>query len=276
MSRPSADRERLGQTFDRASELYQHARPDYPSALIDRLIEVTELRPGDRLLEVGCATGKATLPLAQRGFQITCIEPGPALAATARRNLVGFDGVKIEEIRFEDWAPGPEPFDLVFAATSWHWVDPRVRYAKAAEALTPRGHLAFWGAQHVIPYDGDPFFAEIQEIYDEIGEGLPPDTTVPGPGELSHQRSEIEASGLFEVADITQFDWETTYDADGYIDLLNTFSGHIAMRDRQRERLYGEIRRRLAERPNGQLRRHWGGVLHIARRLRGRAGVRER
>lgn len=92
MSRPSADRERLGQTFDRASGLYQRARRDYPPALIDRLIEVTELRPGGRLLEVGCATGKATLPLAQRGFQITGVEPGPALAATARRNLAGFDG----------------------------------------------------------------------------------------------------------------------------------------------------------------------------------------
>jgi hypothetical protein len=55
------------------------------------------------------------------------------------------------------------------------------------------------------------------------------------------------------------------YDADGYIDLLNTFSGHIAMHDWQRDRLYGEIRRRLAARPDGRLRRHWGGVLHVAR-----------
>ncbi len=197
----------------------------------------------------------------------------PGSRGHSARNLAGFDAVKIEEIRFEDWAPGPEPFDLVFAATSWHWVDPRVRYAKAAEALRPRGYLAVWGAQHVIPYDGDPFFAQIQEIYDEIGEGLPPDAPLPRPGELSDQRSEIEASGLFEVVDITQFDWETTYDADGYIDLLNTFSGHIAMRDWQRDRLYTEIRRRLGERPDGQLRRHWGGVLHIARRLSRRPGV---
>ena len=30
----------------------------------------------------------------------------------------------------------------------------------------------------------------------------------------------------------------------------------------QRDRLYGEIRRRLAERPGGRLRRGWGAVLH--------------
>jgi hypothetical protein len=33
-----------------------------------------------------------------------------------------------------------------------------------------------------------------------------------------------------------------------------------------RDRLYGEIRRRLAERPDGRLRRHWGAALHVARR----------
>jgi hypothetical protein len=54
---------------------------------------------------------------------------------------------------------------------------------------------------------------------------------------LADDRDEIEASELFEVVEITQYDWETVYDAQGYIDLLNTFSGHIAMRDWQRDRL---------------------------------------
>jgi SAM-dependent methyltransferase len=259
------DRERLGETFDRASDLYQRARPEYPTALFERLLAVTGLRRGARLLEVGCATGKATLPLARRGFRITCVEPGGALAAAARRTLAGFE-VEVAESRFEDWSPRGEQFDLVFAATAWKWVDHEVRYRKAANALRAGGYLAFWSAGHVIPDDGDPFFVEIQEVYDEIGEGLPPGTPLPRPGELDDQRAEIEASGLFEVLDITQFDWETVYDADGYIDLLNTFSGHIAMEDWQRERLYGEIRRRLAQRPDGRLRRHWGGVLHIAQR----------
>jgi hypothetical protein len=38
------------------------------------------------------------------------------------------------------------------------------------------------------------------------------------------------------------------------------------MEDWQRDRLYDEVRRRLATRPDGLLRRHWGCVLHIARR----------
>ena len=259
------ERERLSRTFDQADKLYQRARPDYPPELYERLLSITRLPPAARLLEIGCATGKATLPLARRGFRLTCLEPGPALAAAARANLAGFE-VEVIQTRFEDWAPTGQQFALVFAATSWHWVDPDVRYRLAAEALEPGGHLATWGAGHVIPYDGDPFFVEIQDIYDEIGESLPPDAPLPRPQELDDDRDEIEASGLFHVVDIAQFDWEIIYDAEGYIDLLNTFSGHIAMQDWQRDRLYGEIRRRLAQRPEGQLRRHWGGVLHIARR----------
>jgi SAM-dependent methyltransferase len=258
------DRERLAATFEHAAAVYQRVRPDYPRDLYDRLLQVTRLSSGARLLEVGCATGKATLPLAQRGFRITCVEPGAALAAAARMNLAGFD-VEVVQARFEDWTPGGDPFALVFAATAWHWVDPTVRYHKAAEALEPGGYLAVWAAGHVIPYDGDPFFEELQDVYDEIGESLPPDATLPRPQELVDDRAEIEGSGLFEVIDITQYDWETVYDAERYIDLLNTFSGHIAMQDWQRERLYGEIRRRLRGRRDGLLRRHWGGVLHIAR-----------
>ena len=48
-----------------------------------------------------------------------------------------------------------------------------MRYRKAADMLKPDGFLALWGAGHVIPYVGDPFFEELQEIYDEIGESLP-------------------------------------------------------------------------------------------------------
>jgi hypothetical protein len=47
---------------------------------------------------------------------------------------------------------------------------------------------------------------------------------------------------------------------------LGAFSGHIAMADWQRERLYTEIRLRLRRRPGGAVRGHWGAVLHIARR----------
>ena len=63
MTSSDAERELLRETFDRASDLYPRVRPDDPPELFDRLLEVTQLRRGARLLEISCATGKATLPL---------------------------------------------------------------------------------------------------------------------------------------------------------------------------------------------------------------------
>jgi SAM-dependent methyltransferase len=177
----TGDRERLRATFDSAADGYQQARPDYPDALYDALIGTAQLRSGDRLLEVGAGTGKATLPLARRGFRITCVE--------------------------------------------------------------------------------------LQEVYEEIGEGLPEGAAYLQPSELPDEREEIERSGLFGDVVVRHFDWEVAYDADGYLRLLDTFSGHIAMKPWQRDRLHSEIRHRLGERADGHLRRGWGAVLHVARRL---------
>jgi SAM-dependent methyltransferase len=260
------ERTTLAGTFDSAAEVYQEARPQYPERLFDRLVSVTGLQPGDRVLEVGAGPGKATLPLARRGLRITALEPGPALAARARRDLAGYP-VEVVEARLEDWDGEPSAYAAVIAATSWHWVDPEVRYLAAARALQPGGHLAIWSATHVFPAGGDPFFDEIQEVYDAIGEGLPPGAPHPAPGELPDQSEEIEASGLFDVVAVEHLDWTVDYDAEGYIRLLSTFSGHIAMPRDRRERLFTEIQHRLARRPSGLVRRGWGTVLNIARRL---------
>jgi hypothetical protein len=103
-------------------------------------------------------------------------------------------------------------------------------------------------------------------VYDEIDEGVPPGTDFPTPKNLPDHREEIEATGLFTDVAVRHFDWEITYTAEEYIRLLDTFSNHIAMAQWQRDRLYGEIRRRLAARPDGTLRRHWGVVLNVAQR----------
>lgn len=220
--------------------------------------------PPHRLLEVGCGTGIATIPFAHKGFDITCLEPGAALAAEARKNLTAFK-VQVVNSSFEDWQRSHvQPFELVYSATAWHWIDPEVRYQLAANALRPGGYLAFWSALHIFPDDGDAFFKDIQPVYEEIGEHLPADARWPRPGELQDQTTEVVSSGHFDMVLVRHYDWETEMDAEAYINLLNTFSGHIAMADWQRARLYAEIRERINQRKDPVVRRHWGCVLHIA------------
>ncbi|MGH3302411.1 MAG: class I SAM-dependent methyltransferase [Streptosporangiaceae bacterium] len=260
-------RDRLKVTFESRADEYHAARPDYPDELYDALVAAAGLRPRARLLEVGCGTGKATIPLAARGFEITALELGPRLAAAARANLARYDRVRVVQLPFEEWRPpAGEQFDLVYAATAWHWVDPAVGYDLAWHCLRPGGQLAVWTAQHVLPDDGDPFFLEIQDVYDEIGSSRPSDDYFPQPGSLPTDRVAIEASGLFTVTLEQEFIWARRYTAGQYIELLDTFSSHIDMAPWQRDRLYGEITRRLAARPDGTVRRHWGAVLQLAGR----------
>jgi SAM-dependent methyltransferase len=257
----------LRATFNTVAAQYQHARPDYPDELYADLLAMTGVRPPARLLEVGCGPGKATLPLARRGFRITAIELGDALAAEARRNLAGFPAVSVITSSFEEWEPPNAPFDLVYAATAWHWMDPEARYEKAAALLPSGRHLAIWGAEHAFPADFDPLFTQIRDVYEEIGEH----DDDPWPPPLPEDRpdptaAELESSGHFEVVGTRRHVWARRYTAAAYIALLDTFSGHIAMEPAKRDHLYRAITRLLAERPDGRLTRHWLAVLTIGRR----------
>jgi SAM-dependent methyltransferase len=262
-------RERLRSTFDTVASLYQKARPDYPADLYSDLLAISGIEPPAHLLEVGCGPGKATLPLARMGFRITAVELGDALAAEARHHLAEFADVSVTTSSFEGWEPPTGVlFDLVYAATAWKWVDPEVKYAKAAALLAEGGHLAVWNADHPLPAGFDPFFTEIQKVYEEIGEGHdgpwppPPPEDQPDP-----TAAEFESSGHFAVIGTRLYVWALRYTADEYIALLDTFSGHIAMEPAKREHLYQGIRRLLATRPDGQLTRHWSAALTIGRRL---------
>ena len=261
----SEARERLRSTFDAVADVYDAVRPSYPDELFDDLVELAALEPSARLLEIGCGTGQATRPMLERGYSVVCIELGPQLAEHARRTLAG-SPVDVLVASFEDWDGDPGAFDLVYAATAWHWLDPVARYEKAHRLLCTGGHLAFWSALHAFPDGFDPFFSEIQDVYEAIGESHGERWPPAPPDEISDMAVEIEASGLFEDVEVRRYVWERSYTADEYVALLNTFSGHITMEKAKREHLYNEIRRRIGLRRDGRVLRHWYAILHVARR----------
>jgi len=267
---PDIDRPRSdGLAFDRVAALYDQVRPDYPAELYADLAELTGLRPGARLLEVGSGTGKATAAMAGRGHQIVCLEPGAAMIEIARARQAA-QGVSASEVRFanttfENWDPDGSTFDLVYAATSWHWVDPSVGYPKAAALLAPRGSLAIWYSEHGFPEGFDPFFTEIQDVYDRLTGPTSHPWPPPRPDEAPDLSAEIEASGCFGQVAVRRYLWERDYTAEEFIALHSTFSSHLTMDPATRQALYAEMRARIARRPGGTVTRHWLAILNVAR-----------
>jgi SAM-dependent methyltransferase len=262
----AATRIRRAHTFDEIAELYDRGRREPPDHIFDDLFAQAGLDPSSaRILEIGCGTGQATLPLARRGCRIVCVEMGANLARIARRNLTGFPQVRVDTSRFEDWEPGSLSFDIVFAATSWHWLDPRLRYAKAAQVLRPAGILAFTTGSHVFPPGFDPFFAEMQNCYKAIGEARmegPP----PAPEEVRDAREEIEQSGYFENVRVTRRTWVDEFTADEYVAMMSTASDHRLMQPAKRDQLFAEMRRLIHTRPGGRIRKHNLTILHLAQK----------
>lgn len=72
----SGQRHGLCAVFDEAAEVYDRTRPVCPSQMFDDLVSRAGLAPGDRVVEVGCGTGQATVPLAERGPAVTAVELG--------------------------------------------------------------------------------------------------------------------------------------------------------------------------------------------------------
>jgi SAM-dependent methyltransferase len=244
-------------TFDEVAELYDRARPTYPDELFDDLVELAGLQPGSRVVEVGCGTGKATIPLAERGLDVTCVELGESLAAVARRKL---PGVEIVVDDFETWIPPRGGFDALVSFTAYHWIERELRYTKAAEVLRAGGAMAIAMIHHVLPPDADPFFLEAQADYAAVGKGGTP----PGPPEdVETFADEMNASGLFRVVAERRYLWDVEYTANEYVDVISTYSVNIAMDAPSRERLFDLLRARIGSRT---IRKTYLTTLDIARR----------
>jgi SAM-dependent methyltransferase len=243
---PDTDRLRRRASFDSAAELYEMARPAYPEELFDDLVALTGLHAGSSILEVGSGTGKATLPLAQRGFSILGIELGEHLAALARAKLADYPQVQVEVDNFETW-PAPEGcFDIAVSASAWHWIDPAIGYPKVARALRPRGFFALmWnrqqrsgtiGQQNTSQSSEDSdqentskaFSQALQEVIQQAAPGLAGNRLErAGAGHQQFRRDGLlAASEFFETPVVRSYAWEATYDAASYLRLLDSYSSY--------------------------------------------------
>jgi SAM-dependent methyltransferase len=257
------DREMLRTTFGQDAELYDRCRPGYPPPLFTDLAVLAALGPRARVLEIGCGTGQATLPLAQLGCTVVAMDLSPDMAAIARHNLAQFPNVTVVASAFEDWQPSNGTFDAVLSATAFHWLDPEIRMIKAAELLRPGGALGIISTHHIAG-GTDAFFADAQRCYERFDPGTPPDMRLTTDDESPEEAAEFDRSARFGRVEFRRYPWQQTYTAPEYLDLLMTYSGHRAMEPQARSDLFACITHLIDDVYNGQIIKQYRTRLTIA------------
>jgi SAM-dependent methyltransferase len=192
------------------------------------------------------------------------VELGAELAAVARRNLARFPQVQVVTAAFEDWPLPAEPFDVVLAATAFHWIDPVVRVTKAADALRPGGALATVATHHVAGGDV-AFFAEAQDCYERWDPDTPPGgVRLPTAAEVPTASDELDRSGRFGPVEFRRYAWEQSYSTASYLELLLTYSGHRALEPTAQAKLLDCIASLIDTRYGGRISKRYLTELRIA------------
>jgi arsenite methyltransferase len=129
------DSSRLAETYDRLSDSQFEGG--------QRLVERLGLKKGDRVLDVGCGTGRLARWIAERvGSEggVVGIDPLAERIAIARAHA---DGISFEIGQAEDLgAFAPESFDAVCMSAVFHWVTDKPKaLAEVRRVLRPGGRL---------------------------------------------------------------------------------------------------------------------------------------
>lgn len=258
-----AERLLLRATFNEGAARYDDVRPAAPPEALDDLVELARLDPGASLLEIGCGTGQATLPLAERGFSILAVELGENLAEIARRNLAAFPGVEIVTSSFEEWDADGRRFDAVVAFNSFHWVDPAIRFAKPASVLRPGGALGVYGTTWAVHDDADPVWLSLQEDYAALVDDPRPRIRL---DELRDRSAEFTEEGHFASAVRRLYRREIAYTTEEYIALHTTFSWCQRLPADVRDELFDRIARKI-DAAGGIVRPTAASVVYVASTL---------
>ena len=288
-----AGRLRRRRAFNDVADLYDKARPGYPEALFDDLVTLSGVGPGARVLEIGCGTGQATLPLASRGYRVLGLEIGENLATMVRSKLSNYPQTRVLTSSFEDWPLEEGTFDLVVSATAFHWADPETRFRKSAGALRDGGSLALMWNYHEPDGSSEGFPKALGHLYRRVApelsgrrsRRLPRRLTKAlsqirwraGPGLARKRRPQrldkdpdkvgaIEESGFFERPEVRVYRFGISYNAESYLWLLETYTRYMALDDVTKRRLFSAVTRLIEEDYGGRVVQGYRSEFYVARR----------
>lgn len=252
--------------FDRVVGEYG-ARPGYPPEVFDVLQDRCGLGPGSEVLEVGPGTGQVTVPLAERGMEITAVELGAAMGERLRDLTAGWP-VRVVVQAFEETDVADSSFDAVVSGTAFHWVEPVVGYTKAARALRNGGWIALWWTLFDQPDRPDGFFGELESLLGRVA----PDVLalLGGPAgycrDVEARQREFSAVGEFGPVEVIAFAWDYSHTPIQLRRLFATYSPVMALPDERRDRLLDQIEALAENGGRAAITRNYTTTMYLAQR----------
>ena len=260
--------------FDEIVLNYDKVRPEYPVALFEEIMKYSGPGEGTKALEIGAGTGKATIPFLNAGYSVTAVELGAKMADFMVERFHGNDRFKVITGTFEDALVEEDRYDLVYAASAFHWVDAETGCPKIYRILKSRGAIALF-RYNLVPAVGEELYEEIQESYEKFyysyyksSQRL---TKISKdqywePWKI-HQGFGFESLEKYGFMDISKslYDVTRTFDADEYIALLDTMSDHRSLPEYERAALYNGIKEAI-QRHGGQHRAEYVFQLYMGRK----------
>ena len=231
----------LKDAFGNSSKNYQSSRREYPPELIDYIINKTNLTETSVILDIGCGTGKSTIPFAKIGCKIEAIDLSKEMIKEAieatNKNL----NISYNVCSFEDFKTDGKLFDAILSGTSFHWLEPIIRTKKILSVLKNKGHIAiFWSYP---AYENSDFLQKLREIYKNDVPKYPEGYT------KNEERfiPELKDYGLFENIRLKEFLVSETYTKEELINLLNSYSWITSLDSEAKENFFNKIKELLKE-----------------------------
>lgn len=230
---------RRGSSFGAAAAAYAEHRPDYPpDAVLWCVAPLGRDIAGLRVLDLGAGTGKLTALLAERGADVTAVEPDEAMLAELRGRLPSVRALRgqAEAIPLAD-----ESVDAVLCAQSLHWFDRSRAVPEIARVLTAGGVLAaLWNSDD----DRVPWVAGLRDA----AEGAAAPTVSSRRAEAAHFPAD-QFGTRFAPDERAEFANARSRTADSLVALMTTHSSMLVMPPAERVRLLAQVRGYLASRP---------------------------